>query len=224
LTAYRPRPYNSVSMSKLHERGQVYPTAIVILIGLIVAGVWIWKRLSVETQDYVIDQALPMAAGGAALGSIVLAVIWKIRRRAAQRRERNRLIADFQRETAPEKKLDLSFAIIECNTYRLDGLEGIAPALKDLWVRTLRQALEDKQHRARGMAASHLGLLQDKSVVPFLMESLKDDHAYVRACAALGLGRLRATEARERLAQIAGEDGDQTVRGRAREALERIGN
>ena len=209
-------------MPKLQEQGRVYPTAIVILIGLIVAGVWTWKRVPIATQDYVIDQAIPVAAAGAVVGSIVLAVIVKIRRRAAQRRERNRLVAAFQRETAPEKKLDLSFAIIECNTYRIDGLEKIAPALKDLWVTTLCEALGDKQHRARGMAASHLGLLQDKSVVPFLVESLKDDHAYVRACAALGLGRLRATEARDRLAQVAEDDGDQTVRGRAREALERI--
>jgi hypothetical protein len=211
-------------MTDHREQGQVYPTAIVILVGLIVAGVWIWKRLPAETQDYAVDQALPVAAGGAAVAAMVLAVIVKIRRRAAARRERNRLIGAFQRETAQEKKLDLSFALIECNAYRLDGLEEIAPALKDLWVMTLGQAVEDKQHRVRGMAASHLGVLQDQSVTPLLMKALKDDHAYVRACAALGLGRLRATDARDRLAQVAEEDGDQTVRGRAREALERMRN
>lgn len=209
-------------MTDHRDQGQVYPTAIVILIGLIVAGVWIWKRLPAETQDYVIDQALPVAAGGAAVAAIILTVVVKIRRHAAARRERNRLIGAFQRETAQEKKLDLSFALIECNAYRLDGLEEIAPALKDLWVMTLGQAVEDKQHRIRGMAASHLGVLRDQSVAPLLVNALKDDHPYVRACAALGLGRLRATAARDRLAQVAEEDGDQTVRGRAREALEQM--
>ena len=211
-------------MTDHHERGQFSPTAIVILVGFIIAGVWIWKRLPAETQDYAVDQALPVAAGGIAVASIVLAIIVKIRRRATVRRERNRLIGAFQRETAQEKKLDLSFALIECNAYRLDGLEAIAPALKDLWVMTLGQAVEDKQHRIRGMAASHLGVLQDQSVAPLLVKALKDDHAYVRACAALGLGRLRAMDARDRLAQVAEEDGDQTVRGRAREALERMRN
>jgi hypothetical protein len=209
-------------MTDHRDKGQVSPTAIVLLVGLIVAGVWIWKRLPAETQDYVIDQALPVAAGGAAVAAIMLAVVVKIRRRVAARRERNRLIGAFQRETAQEKKLDLSFALIECNAYRLDGLEEIAPALKDLWVMTLGQAVEDKQHRIRGMAASHLGVLRDQSVAPLLVKALKDDHAYVRACAALGLGRLRAMDARDRLAQVAEEDGDQTVRGRAREALERM--
>jgi len=209
-------------MTGHREQGQVYPTAVIILIGLIVAGVWVWKRLPVETQDYVIDQAIPVAAGAAAVASIVLAMIVKIRRHAAQHRERKRLIAAFQRETAQEKKLDLSFALVECNTYRLEGLEEIAPALKDLWVTTLQQALGDERHRIRGMAASHLGVLQDQSVAPLLVKALEDDHAYVRACAALGLGRLRATEARDRLKTLMEHDWDQTVRSRAKEALERM--
>jgi hypothetical protein len=161
-------------MTDHHERGQFSPTAIVILVGFIVAGVWIWKRLPAETQDYVIDQALPVAAGGAAVASLVLAAIVKIRRHAAARRERNRLIGAFQREQAEEKKLDLSFALIECNAYRLDGLEEIAPALKNLWVATLQRALGDERHRIRGMAASHLGVLQDQSVAPLLVNALKD--------------------------------------------------
>lgn len=96
------------------------------------------------------------------------------------------------------------------------------PALKDLFVTTLQRALGDKQHRIRGMAASHLGALQDMSVVPLLVKALEDDHAYVRSCAALGLGRLRATETRERLTKVMEEDWDQTVRSRAKEALEQM--
>jgi HEAT repeat protein len=209
-------------MAGRHEQGQANLTAIAILVGLIVAGVWIWKRLPPDTQEYVIDQAVPLAAGGLVIGWIVLAIIRNIRRRITQRRERDRLIAAFQRETVREKKLELSFALTECNGYRLEGLEAIVPALKELWVTTLRQALGDKQHRIRGMAASHLGVLQDKTVVTLLVTALEDDHAYVRSCAALGLGRLRATETRERLATVMEEDWDQTVRSRAKEALERM--
>ena len=209
-------------MTRRNEHGQANLTAIAILVGLILAAVWIWKRLPADTQELIIDQALPLAAAGAAVGAVILTVIRRIRRRMAQCRERDRLIAAFQRETGRDKKLELSFALTECNAYRLEGLEPIAPALKDLWVATLRQAVGDKQHRIRGMAASHLGVLQDKSVVPLLVSALEDDHAYVRSCAALGLGRLRATETRERLTTVMEEDWDQTVRSRAREALERM--
>ncbi|MBA5872572.1 MAG: HEAT repeat domain-containing protein, partial [Nitrospira sp. CR2.1] len=55
-----------------------------------------------------------------------------------------------------------------------------------------------------------------------LVAALEDDHAYVRSSAALGLGRLRASAAKEKLASVSKEDWDQTVRSRAREALERI--
>jgi hypothetical protein len=210
-------------MMPREERGQANLTAVFILVGLVVAGVWIWKRLPSDVQEYVIDQAVPLAAAVAALGLAAFLVVRKVRRRAARRRERDRLMAAFQRETAYDKKLELSFALAECNEYRVAGLEPVAPALKELWVMTLRRALGDKQHRIRGMAASHLGILQDLTVVPLLIKALEDDHAYVRACAALGLGRLRATEARDRLKAVMEEDWDQTVRSRAREALERLG-
>lgn len=209
-------------MPTSQERGPVNLTAIAALLSLIVAGVWVWKRLSPDIQTSIIDQAVPVAAGGLAVGFIFLALIRTFRRRSAQRRERDRLIAAFQRETSSNKKLDLSFALIEKNAYRTEGLDAIAPELKGLWDSTLRQSLGDERHRIRGMAASHLGVLQDQSVVPLLIKALEDDHPYVRACAALGLGRLRAADAKPHLERMAKEDWDQSVRSRCREALDRL--
>jgi HEAT repeat protein len=211
-------------MMRTGQRGQANLTAIIILVGLVVTGVWVWKRLSLETQEYVIDQALPFTALSLVTGVLLLTLIRKIRRRVKRRQERDRYIAAFQRETAQDKKLELSFTLAEINGYRLKGLEPIVPALRELWVFTLRRAVDEKQHRIRGMAASHLGLLQDKTVVPLLVKALEDDHAYVRSCAALGLGRLRATEARQRLVTLMEDDWDQTVRSRAKEAVERLGS
>lgn len=209
-------------MATRREQGQANLTAIALLVGLIVAGVWVWKRLPLDTQEYIIDEALPLAAAGLVFLVLVLFVVKKITRRRHARKERDRLIAAFQREPAQDKKLELSFALAEINGYRLDGLEAVVPELKELWIGTLRRALGDKQHRIRGMAASHLGVLQDHGVVPLLLKALEDDHAYVRSCAALGLGRLRATEARDRLVTVMEEDWDQTVRSRAKEAVERM--
>ena len=204
------------------ELGQVNPAWLVVLIGLIVTGVWIWKRLSVDTQDYIVDQAVPMAAVGLVMAVLVAIPIKAFVRRRARLRERARLLATFERESTPAKKLDLAFTLLEVNEYRIDGLEAAVPALKEVFATALQRELGDKQHRIRGMAASHLGALHDLSVVPLLMKALEDDHAYVRSCAALGLGRLRAVEARERLKTVMEHDWDQTVRSRAREALERM--
>jgi HEAT repeats len=205
-----------------HEKGQVTPALLVLLVILIITGVWVWKRLTPDVQDYLVDQAVPMTAIGVVTVFLLFIPINVLRRRRARSQERCRLLGLFERATIQEKRLDLAFALLENNDYRLDGLDSALPALRELFVTNLQRALGDKQHRIRGMAASHLGALQDLSVVPLLVKTLEDDHAYVRSCAALGLGRLRATEARERLKTAMEHDWDQTVRSRAREALERM--
>jgi len=205
-----------------NESGQANLTAIAVLVGVIITCVWVWKRLSLDTQEYVIDQAIPMAF----VGLVIVAGLWTlvraVNRLRAQRRERAKLLAAFERATVREKKLEIAFALIEMNGYRAEGLESVTPALRDLFTTTLQRALGDKQYQIRGMAASHLGVLNDRTVIPLLLTALEDDHAYVRSCAALGLGRLRASEAKEKLTTAMEEDWDQTVRSRSREALERI--
>ena len=204
------------------QSGQANLMAILVVIGVVITSVWVWKRLSLRTQEYLVDQAVPLALAGLAIGAGLFAVVRKIRRSRARGKARMRLMETFERETLPDKKLDLAFQLIEVNAYRLRGLEAVAPALRDVLVSTLQRAVGDKQHRIRGMAASHLGVLQDMTVVPLLMKALEDDHAYVRSCAVLGLGRLRALDAKERLTTMMKEDWDQTVRSRAREAVERL--
>lgn len=204
------------------QAGQTTLTVALFLVALVVAAVWIWKRIPPDTQAAIIDQALPVA--GLAAGGLVL-VGWgirKIRRRRHRRQERDRLIGRFKRTQATSQRLDLAFSLIELNGYQPEGLEEVAPAMTDLLTTTLKTALGDKQHRLRGMAASHLGALRSADTIPLLVAALDDDHAYVRASAALALGRLRASEAKARLTQVMQDDWDQTVRSRAREALERI--
>lgn len=204
------------------DSGNVNLTAIALILGTVITSVWVWKRLSLDTQDYIIDQAIPLVAIGLAVLT-VLVLLWRaLRRRRSNRQERDRLLRLFEKETKREKQLELAFAMIEVNGYRIEGLESAVPLLRDLFVTTMQRAVGDKQHRIRGMAASHLGVLQDKSVVPLLVKALEDDHAYVRSCAALALGRLRATETKERLMTVMKDDWDQTVRSRAKEALERM--
>ena len=204
------------------QRGQANLTAILALIGLIVASVWAWKRLTPDTQDLVIEQVVPVAVAVAVAGILGWRVLRRMRRRRARVQMRNRLIARFERETVASKRRELAFELIEINRYTLRGLESVAPALVEVLVTTLKTELGDKQHRTRGMAASYLGVLQDKQVIPLLLKALEDDHAHVRACAALGLGRLHALEAKDKLTVVMQDDWDQTVRSRAKEALERM--
>ena len=209
-------------MPRHAQSGQANLTTILLLLGLVVSGVWVWKRLSPDMQDLIIDQALPLAALSLAVLAAVWILIGKIVKRRRRNQQRARLIKLFESQTSSEKRLKLAFAVIEVNEYRRVGLEAIASQFQELFVTTLKRALGDKQHQVRGMAASHLGVIGDDAAVAHLLAALEDDHAYVRSSAALGLGRLRATAAKDKLAYVSKEDWDQTVRSRAREALERI--
>ncbi len=204
------------------QRGQVNPTVALLIVGLVITGVWVWKRLAPEIQDMIVEQAVPLAA----LTVAVLFVVWRLvrwmSRRMAVRKERALLLAQFQKEPAPGKRFDLACELVELNEYRIEGLEAVEKDLFAIFSQTLKTALGDKQHRTRGMAASYLSVVRDPSVVPTLMKVLDDDHWWVRSQAALGLGRMRAKEAKAKLEHMAKEDWDQTVRSRCREALERI--
>lgn len=210
-------------MSATNQQGHVRLTAVLLLVGLVVAGVWIWKRLPADTQDLIIEQAVPIVALTAAAGWGLWLTVRPFRRRRLRNQQREALLAQFGKARLWEQRRELAFELVEVNEYRLEGLESVAAALKEIFAVTLQQAVGDKQHRLRGMAASHLGVLQDPSAVSLLLRALEDDHAYVRGCAALGLGRMRAAEAKAKLAVMAKDDWDQTVRSRAREALERLG-
>ncbi|MFZ1675397.1 MAG: HEAT repeat domain-containing protein, partial [Nitrospira sp.] len=206
-------------MPRHAQSGQANLTTILLLLGLVVSGVWVWKRLSPDMQDLIIDQAIPLAALSLAIMAVAWILIGKIVKRRRRNQQRARLIKLFESQTASDKRLKLAFAVIEVNEYRRVGLEAIASQFQELFVTTLKRALGDKQHQVRGMAASHLGVIGDDAAVAHLLAALEDDHAYVRSSAALGLGRLRASAAKDKLAYVSKEDWDQTVRSRAREAL-----
>jgi ABC-type nickel/cobalt efflux system permease component RcnA len=191
-------------------------------LGLIVAGIWIWNHLTFDTQDYITEEILPILGGVLVLGIGVWVSTKKWRARKERLQLRDRLIQRFQKEPSAQKRRDLAFTLIEVNQFEAEGLETVTEPMAELFIWTLKTALGDKQHRIRGMSASYLGVLKHQASIPLLIRALEDDHAHVRACAALALGRMRAQDAKVKLEEKMKEDWDQTVRSRSREALERI--
>ena len=193
-----------------------------ILLGLIVAGIWVWNHLNFDTQDYIVDEIIPIIGLFIVFGVGIWVGIRKWHAHRDRLHLRDRLLERFEKESSPQKRRDLAFTIIEVNQFEAEGLESITEPMAKLFVWTLNTALGDKQHRIRGMAASYLGILQHRDSIPLLIKALEDDHAHVRANAALALGRMRAQEAKDILEEKMKEDWDQTVRSRSREAWERI--
>jgi hypothetical protein len=205
------------------QRGQANLASALFVIALIVAGIWGWHHLSFDAQDIIIEEVIPVVILTGVASLLVWLGIKKIRKRRNILKRRDKLIQQFTQETSIRKRFDLAAALIELNNYERQGLESIAPAMAQVFASTIKTSLGDKQHRVRGMAASHLGVLEHRESIPLLIRALEDDHAYVRGCAALALGRMRAVEAKAKLEITMKEDWDQTVRSRSREAVERMG-
>lgn len=206
-----------------NQRGQANVTVALALIILIVGGIWIWNHLDFDTQDFIVDEVVPVLFLVVAVTLITWVNVRKIKRAKNKKKQRDVLLQKFANEKAPRKRFDLASQLIERNEFRLEGLESVAADMAEVFLYTFKRSLGDKQHRFRGMAASYLGVVQHRESIPLLIKALEDDHAYVRSSAALALGRMRATEARAKLEYTMKEDWDQTVRSRSREAVERIG-
>jgi ABC-type nickel/cobalt efflux system permease component RcnA len=208
--------------SDFRQSGQFNFLAALVIIALVVGGIWIWNHLSFDTQDLIIEDILPIVLLVLLAGIGIWLMIRKYQQRRHMLEKRDRLIKRFKEESSAQKRVDVAFTLVELNRFELEGLEAIAEPMGELFIWKLKTALGDKQHRIRGMAASYLGILQHRQAIPLLIQALEDDHAHVRASAALALGRLRAAEAKTKLESLKKDDWDQTVRSRAREALERI--
>ena len=206
-----------------NQRGQANISVALALVIMVVGGIWIWNHLDFDTQDFIVDEVVPILFLTLALTLITWVNVRKVKRAKNKKVRLATLLKKFSNEKAPRKRFDLASQLIELNEFQLEGLESVAADMAEVFLYTFKRSLGDKQHRFRGMAASYLGVVQHRDSIPLLIKALEDDHAYVRGCAALALGRMRATEAKAKLEYTMKEDWDQTVRSRSREAVERIG-
>ena len=187
----------SPTQTQPETKPAINPFVGLLGLGVIVAGIWGWNHLNFDTQDYIVDEIIPIIGIIFAL-SVGVFVTWRNWRTRKDRLQlRDRLIQRFQKEPSPHKQRDLAFSLVEVNQFEAKGLEDIAEPMAKLFIWTTNTALGDKQHRVRGMAVSYLGILKHTASIPLLIRFLEDDHAHVRACAALSLGRMRAQEAKK---------------------------
>lgn len=202
-----------------NERGNIGIYILTRLLVALLVGFFVWGILPLAWKDEL--KAGPwgwVAAVG--LGFLVAFVIIKgILDRHAHKRAHLRVAKVFREASDPALQKRAALWLIEHDRPHPQRLADAGPVLMEVLVRIMKADTE-KLDRAR--AANGLGVLGDSQAIGPLLGATKDEYPYVRAEAALALGKLRATQAEKRLRELVEDDWDPGVRGRAKEALERI--
>jgi len=202
------------------EQGNVGIAILTQIFMLLLAGFFVWGLLPGHWKDVI--KAGPWKTAAAVI--IGLAILVAVTKEVLARRERKRahvrVAKVFREATDPALQKRAALWLIEDNRHCPERLADAGPRLFDVLLLILKS---DPEKLDRAKAANGLAVLGDARAIDHLLFATKDEYPYVRAEAAFGLGRLRAFSAEKRLRELAADDWDAGVRGRAKEALDWLG-
>ena len=188
---------------------------------ILLAGFFVWGLLPPDWKQTVKAAPWKPVAVIVVVLVIFLAVTKEFLERREHRRAHARVAKVFRETTDPALQKRAALWLIDHDRRYPERLADAGLQLFDVLIRILKSDLE-KLDRAR--AANALGVLGDPRAIEHLLQATQDEYPYVRAEAAFGLGRLKALQAEKRLRELALDDWDAGVRGRAKEALDWLGH
>jgi hypothetical protein len=201
------------------ERGNIGIFILTHLLVAILVGFLLWSVFPPAWKDFLGDG--PWGIVAAALAGVLVA--WSIVRGVLERREHKhahaRVAKVFRETTDPALQKRAALWLVDHDRSHPDRLADAGPGLFDVLLRIMKT---DPEKLDRTRAANGLGVLGDPRAIAPLLVATEDEYAFVRAEAALALGKLKATQAEKRLREMVEDDWDANARGRAKEALERI--
>jgi hypothetical protein len=202
------------------ERGNVGIAILTQLLIFLLAGFFVWGVIPGHWKAFI--KAGPWKTVAAVIIGlvIVVALMKELFARRERKRAHVRVAKVFREATDPGLQKRAALWLIEDNRRCPERLTDAGPRLFDVLLSILKSD-PDKLDRAK--AANGLGVLGDPRAIEHLLFATNDEYGYVRAEAAFGLGRLRALSAEKRLRELAVDDWDAGVRGRAKEALDWLG-
>jgi HEAT repeats len=203
-------------------RGEHGNIGIFILTHLLVAilvGFFLWSIFPEPWREFLRNGPWGVAAVGLAGFIIVLSIVRGAHARREHKRAHDRVAKVFREATDPALQKRAALWLVEHDRDHPERLADAGSVLFDVLLRVLKT---DPEKLDRTRAANGLGVLGDSRAIAPLLAATTDEYAFVRAEAALALGKLKAKQAETRLREMVEDDWDPNARGRAREALERI--
>ncbi len=201
------------------ERGNIGIFILTHLLVAILVGFLLWSVFPPAWKDFLRDGPWGIVAAALAGGIVFASIVRGVFQRREHKRAHDRVAKVFRETTDPALQKRAALWLVDHDRSHPEHLADAGPGLFDVLLRVMKT---DPEKLDRTRAANGLGVLGDARAIAPLLAATKDEYAFVRAEAALALGKLKATQAEKRLREMVEDDWDANARGRAKEALERI--
>jgi hypothetical protein len=201
------------------ERGNIGIFILTHLLVAILVGFLLWSVFPEPWKEFLKNGPWGIVVAVVAGVIVAVSIVRGVLERRAHKKAHNRVAKVFREATDPALQKKAALWLVDHDRTHPERLADAGPALFDVLLRIMKT---DPEKLDRTRAANGLGVLGDSRAIAPLLAATKDDYAFVRAEAALALGKLKATQAEKRLREMVEDDWDANARGRAKEALERI--
>ncbi len=201
------------------ERGDIGIFILTHLLVAILVGFLLWSIFPPAWKDFLRDGPWGIVAAVLAGFIVTISIVRGVLERREHKNAHDRVAKVFREAVDPALQKRAALWLVEHDRNHPERLADAGPVLFDVLLRIMKT---DPEKLDRTRAANGLGVLGDPRAIAPLLVATKDDYAFVRAEAALALGKLKATQAEKRLREMVEDDWDANARGRAKEALERI--
>lgn len=201
------------------ERGNIGIFILTHLLVAILVSFLLWSIFPPEWKEFLRDGPWGIVAAAVAGGIVFISLVRGVLARREHKKARDRVAKVFREATDPALQKRAGLWLVDHDRSHPERLADAGPGLFDVLLRIMKT---DPEKLDRTRAANGLGVLGDPRAIAPLLVATKDEYAFVRAEAALALGKLKATQAEKRLREMVEDDWDANARGRAKEALERI--
>jgi hypothetical protein len=201
------------------ERGNIGIFILTHLLVAILVGFLLWSVFPPAWKDFLKGGPWGIVAMLVAGAVVVISIVRGVLQRREHKKAHDRVAKVFREATDPALQKRAALWLVDHDRTNPKRLADAGPGLFDVLLRIMKT---DPEKLDRTRAANGLGVLGDPRAIGSLLAATQDEYAFVRAEAALALGKLKATEAEKRLREMVEDDWDANARGRAKEALERI--
>lgn len=201
------------------ERGNIGIFILTRLLVAILVSFFLWSIFPPAWKDFLREGPWGIVAAALACVLVAGSLVRGVLERREHKRAHDRVAKVFREATDPALQKRAALWLVEHDRNHPERLADAGSALFDVLLRIMKT---DPEKLDRTRAANGLGVLGDPRAIAPLLAATQDEYAFVRAEAALALGKLKATQAEKRLREMVADDWDANARGRAKEALERI--